>query len=315
MSEIISDKPINYSVGITIHSGVYELELLGTWGEWDVDKRNIIPTNISKNSTENFLIFSHDRAGIWYRVIDGNNQEVGFANMSFRSPRFSSNAAEGSHNEGPFINAGLQGYSESGSAFEIEYKINEENKADWGSGNNFEKQKSCEQTMFDHARAFIEINNNQSHLELAGYWNDNNKHPWENWYWEPSISDIPVQGCKRTLVLKNNDHAGIFVLHIDDKTKEELGHSNLTFSCPISTHNAAEGSNTETLTDVKLISAGLQPYEKKGTPVKFRYILGDLNAACWHEGASNTGETVCPQTKFMNVDRVYRTVSHTKAVS
>jgi len=315
MSEIMSDDTINYSVGITIHTGLYDLELLGTWGEWELDKRNIIPTHLTKNSTGKFLINSHNRAGIWYRVIDENNQEVGFANMSFISPRFSSNAAEGSHNNGFLVNAGLQGYSESGSSFEIVYKINENNIADWGSGNNFKEQKFCEQTMFDHARAFIEISNEENNLELAGYWNDNNKHPWENWYWEPKESDIPVKGSKRTIVLKNNDHAGIFIRHIDDASKEELGHSNLTFSCPVSTHNAAEGSNTEALENAKLISAGLQPYEKKGTPANFKYVVGDLNAACWHEGASNTGEIVCPQTKFLDVERVYRTVSHTKAVS
>ena len=58
MSEIISDKPINYSVGILIHSGVYELELLGTWGEWDNDRRKKKPTKNSKKSKNCHLYIS-----------------------------------------------------------------------------------------------------------------------------------------------------------------------------------------------------------------------------------------------------------------
>lgn len=311
----MSEQTIASSVGVTVFSSEFDLELLGSWGEWDVDSSNILPKNIKANSSDRFLITSHNRAGMWFRAIDPiTKQEMGFASMSFVSPRFTSNSAEGSHIDGLMLNAGLQEYVESGSSFEVSYKINEKNHADWMSGNNYSHNARCEQTMFEHARAFVEIDNEESHLEFAGFWNDNNKHANENWYWEPSNTDIPDKHCKRTVVLKNNDHAGIFVRHIDDNTKVEMGHSNLTFSCPVSTHNAAEGSNTEQLSDIKLISAGLQPYEKTGTPANFKYVIGDLNAASWHEGAINSGQTVCPQTKFANVDRVYRTESHTKAV-
>jgi len=299
-------EPVIYSVKITISSGEHALELLGAWGEWKLSDKNILPTNIPQNTTKEFLIYSHEKAGIWFRVINPTSkQEVGFTNMSFVSPRLSSNGAEGSYEEDLFINAGLQKYLESGSELEINYKVGESNLADWGNGNHYSKDISCAQTMFEDARAFIEIENKQSLLQFTDYWNDNNNGV-TNWYWEPTQLDIPTQNCKRTIVLKDNDHAGLFLKHLDTQTKNEVGYTNLTFSCPRSSHNCAEGTNTENDSDFKYISAGLQNYDKSGTPVTYKYIIGEENIACWHEANLNTGELLCPQTKFTSVSQMYK---------
>ena len=52
----------------------------------------------------------------------------------------------------------------------------------------------------------------------------------------------------------------------------------LAMTCPISSRNSACGS----------YNAGLQPYERRGTPVTFTFILGQPNEADWNHGDIST---------------------------
>lgn len=56
----------------------------------------------------------------------------------------------------------------------------------------------------------------------------------------------------------------------------------LAMTCPKSSHNSACGS----------YCAGLQKYERKGTPVTFTFILGTENLADWSHGDRDAHDTV-----------------------
>ncbi len=53
-------------------------------------------------------------------------------------------------------------------------------------------------------------------------------------------------------------------------------------TCPKSSSNSAYGST----------NAGLQHYDRSGTPVEFEYIPGTPNQADWNHGNQNNGDTI-----------------------
>ncbi len=283
----------DFGVNVTINSGSHKLELLGRWGgPWDVE-----PTDIEANQSKTFTLKDNDRAGIWYRAIDPSTQnEIGFVNMSFTCPKLSDNSAEGTSSDSSlWVSAGLQTYSGSGHPLNITYKVGESNKACWDSGNSDNKKTTCGETTFADRRALITIKNPKSYqLKFGNYWNYDSSGS-SNWYWEPSSSDVPPPNCKRTVVLKNNDRAGICLRVLDTKGENELGFANAVFTCPKSSSNSAEGSPSDSQF---LISAGLQTYDKSGTPVSFEYQIGNSNNACWSSGSKNDNKFECDQTTF-----------------
>ena len=289
-----------------------ELEFLGKWGDtWVIPPEgNILPNQtetytLNGNSTANILlhIFIGPSAGIWYRAIDAiSKDEMGFVNMSFRYSREYGVSAEGSHNvENRFISSGLQKYSKSSNPPCIEYQIGKGNKACWDSEDWDDGSTKCGQTEFYYARAWVRIHNAKNlDLTFDRYWNDYGNSAI-NWYWEPSSKDVPDRGNTRTVILKDNDRAGLtFWANCTGGIK----FINLSFTCPKLVSNAAEGCRN----DDRFISPGLQTYGKKdGPPVYFRYELGTPNYASWGSGTS-TGSIVCPQTLYkppFTYDRVF----------
>ena len=277
-----------------------ELEFLGKWGDtWVIPPEgNILPNqtktySLNGNSGASILLhmFIGPSAGIWYRAIDAiSRDEIGFVNLSFRYSRIYGVSAEGTHNvENRFISSGLQKYSKSSHPPCIEYQIGKGNKAYWYSGDSYYDNILCNETQFSNARAWVRIHNTTNlDLTFDRYWNDNS-YGAANWYWEPSSKDVPDHGNTRTVILKDNNRAGLtFWANCTGGIK----FTNLSFICPKLGSNSAEGSGN----DDRFISSGLQTYGKKdGPPVYFRYELGTPNYASWGSGTS-TGSIVCPQT-------------------
>lgn len=276
------------SVTVTIYSMANDLQILGTWGNiWDA-----APGDISAHNQGHCKLSGSNRGGIWYRVINpSTKEEVGFATMSFTSPSFSPNSAEGSPNDGIFISSGLQQYSESGSELKLTYKVGMPNLACWTSGNSNNGIASCEQTKFSEQRLRINLSNpNGYQLKLEGYWNDNMLGD-ANWYWEPSLRDIPPANCSRTTILKDNDRAGLYLRVSDQGGDNTLGYSMMSFTNPRFSSLSAEGSNAD---QIFMIPAGLQVYQSGAACIK--YHIGQVNMACWTDGQENNGSTECPQT-------------------
>lgn len=283
----------DFAVNVTIEAGDYDLTYLARWGQPWSEK----PTSISSGDSATFTLDTNDRGGIWYRALDPDTKdEVGFVCMSFTCPKMSDNAAEGSPSDGDLlISAGLQTYEESGHPLDVTYKVGQENKACWSSGSSDDGSIECSQTDFGDRRAVVTFSNPKLYdLRFGEYWNDNGNGAY-NWYWEPDIDDLPPPGCKRTVLLKDNDRAGIFFVVLDEEAEEQLGFANASFICPKSSDNAAEGSPGDS---DYLVDAGLQTYEESGTPVTFEFQIGNKNEACWGSGSSDDGKTVCDQTTF-----------------
>lgn len=110
--------------------------------------------------------------------------------------------------------------------------------------------------------------------------------------------------------LDDNDRAGVVYLAKDSQNRE-VGFVSMSFTCPKSSSNSAEGSpNSEGV----LIQSGLQRYNEHGTPVSFTYNIGTPNMACWSDGTTDDANPVCPQTTLEEWARVLVSVDNTKAV-
>ncbi|KCV81943.1 phosphatidylinositol diacylglycerol-lyase [Actibacterium atlanticum] len=267
-----------YSVSGTVESGEYQLEYLGCWGsDWTTPPQSIPP----KSSTA-FRMDTSGRGGFWFRVIDTSGDEAGFAAMSFNTPVIGKSSAEGSNSDYPhMVDAGLQTYK-SDDHCTLTYKVGTPNKASWSSRDSCDtKDVTCDETKLDDVRAFVTLQNSLiSDLSLISYWNDNSDGA-ENWLRAPCQADMPPPGKSRTLLLLDNDRAGVWVKTNDFQF-------NLTFSNRIHSPNAAEGS----------AFSGLRYYERSGVPVSYEYCLGTANWACWDSGKSDDGEIEDDHTKI-----------------
>lgn len=290
----------DFKVNVTINSNGYYLQYLGCWGNWGAN----IPTDIAANSNRQFTLNDNDRGGIWYRAIDPTSQnEIGFVTMSFTCPKMSDNSAEGSPSNSPFVSAGLQTYSQSGHPLNITYNVGTPNLACWSSGSINNQQAVCSETTFKDQRLSIQIENPLLYtLKFGGYWNDNSGGA-TNWYWAPDQNDMPPPNGKRTIFLKDNDRAGLFIRVLEKLTPfvnelDEKGFANMSFTNPNLSELSAEGSPTDSTK--ALVSAGLQEYFH-GLDIKsITYYVGQSNLACWNSGDSNDGTIVCDQTGFKN---------------
>ena len=282
----------SFSVNVTINSNSYKLQYLGCWGgPWTTT-----PTDISENSSKKFTLADNDRGGIWYRALDpATDNELGFVTMSFTCPKLSNNSAEGSTGVATFVSSGLQTYEESGHPLNLTYNVGNANLACWSSGSSNDGDIECSETKFADERLQIILRNpNGYHLDFAGYWNDNSNRG-SNWYWVPNPQDMPPPNCTRTIFLKDNDRAGLFIKVLDSSGKNELGFANMSFTNPKLSSVSAEGSPNN---GQFLISAGLKHYEKDWVPYSVSYEIGQENSACWENGGEDDGKTVCDQTTF-----------------
>ena len=276
-----------------------ELELLGQWGDtWVIPPEG----NLLPSETASYIVNGVGRAGIWYRAIEATSRdEIGFVNMSFSFSKTDGISAEGTHNvHNTFISSGLQNYSKLGHPLRIVYLIGEDNKAYWNSGSSYNDSTRCGETEFYYGRAWVRIHNATNlDLKFDRYWNANG-YGATNWYWEPSSKDVPGHGNTRTVILSDNDRAGLtFCVDCTDDIK----FTNLSFTCPLLSSSSAEGCGD----DDHFISPGLQRYEKHGMPVYLQYDLGTPNLAGW-DSRTSTGSTVSPQTLYeqpLAYDRVF----------
>ena len=283
------------TVNIAVKSSKYDLQLLGYWGgPWAR-----VPTDVNTSTTESFRLEDNDKAGIWYRAIDPKTKdEIGLVCMSFTCPKHSHNSAEGSPTQDQFLSAGLQTYQRKNvDNLYIRYNVGEPNLAWWDDGDHYDPKIECNQTKMDDTRAWITIRNpNAYYLLLEDYWNSGGKEA-KKWFWEPTIRDVPPPNGKRTIALLDNNKAGIFLKVFEKDNITQKGFSNLVFTCPEHSNNSAEGSPSN---KPYLVPAGLQGYERKETPVYFKYEIGNENKACWDKGNIDNKNVECEQTNFKN---------------
>ena len=295
MTTTTNENKTNFSVNVTIYSNQYYLQYLNCWGgPWEST-----PTDIPANESKNFVLNSNDRGGIWFRAINPNTQdEAGFVTMSFICPMLSDNSAEGSPGNGPFISAGLQQYDGAGHPLNTTYKVGTLNEACWGSGKIDDGKQKCSQTTFADKRLIIEIcNPNNLQLDLGDYWNGDIFNDTD-WYWQPTDSDAPPPNCMRTVILKVNGIAGLYLKVLSADRNKDVGFTNISFQSGIDGTNYAEGS-PGLPDDTLFFSPGLQTYQKTyDGPIVLRYNIGSKNLACWNSGNSDDGKIHCSQTNF-----------------
>ena len=97
------------------------------------------------------------------------------------------------------------------------------------------------------------------------------------------FSDLKVgttiaAGGENTFLTDTNDR--IFCTFTEEAPG--AGSWQLSMTCPKSSTNSACGS----------FNAGLQHYDKHGTPAVFTFILGEANLADWDNGSVNKGKTI-----------------------
>jgi hypothetical protein len=262
----------------------YNLSLYKKWGgPWDKEP----PKNIeAKEKSLKFSLNDNDRAGVVYLATDKNGNEFGFVTMSFICPKSSSNSAEGSPSTpGTYISAGLQKYEEHGTPVEFTYNIGESNEACWSSGSSNDGDITCDETsMKEWTRIFVVVKNPESEtLRLKDSWCYK-----DEWCKEPE--DIPAFG-RKIFLLNDNDRAGI-------QYKLNGIPFNLSFTCPKSSSNSAEGS----------AFSGLQEYESHGTPVSFTYDVSTSNKASWSDSSSFNGKFECKNTMVTEVQNNWMSV-------
>lgn len=255
----------------------YTLSIFKKWGgPWGKEPPKQIKPN-EQNFT--FSLNDYDRAGAVYLATDKDGNEFGFVTMSFTCPKSSSNSAEGSPDmPGTFISAGLQKYKRSGAPVSFTYDIGKPNLACWEHGDSNNDDITCDQTtMKTWTRLFAIVKNPESEpLVYQGSWS------WHD-QWAKAPETIPKHG-RRIFLLDDNDRAGI---HYILKGMP----FNLSFTCPKSSSNSAEGS----------AFCGLQRYERHGTPVSFTYEINSPNKACWNSGSSFNGKIECNETMITKV--------------
>ncbi|CAN0283232.1 unnamed protein product, partial [Ectocarpus sp. 12 AP-2014] len=213
--------------------------------------------------------------------------------MSFTCPKWSDNSAEGSPAvPGIFISAGLQHYKEEGTPVDLSYHVGADNLACWDDGSSNNGSLTCDQTrMATWTRALVSVQNpTKFELTYVDKWSESNSEPSRVW------SKLPVSvppGGRRIVTLNNNDRAGLYYRAM--LGDQERGYVTMSFTCPKASHNSAEGSSFETGV---FLDAGLQTYERSGTPVNFTYIVDQKNLAGWNSGTSDSGIKACDQTQL-----------------
>ena len=251
----------------------YTLNLFQVWGgPYSVNP----PETMPPNSTFAFDLADNDRAGVVYLATDSVGNEVGFVTMSYTCPESSDNSAEGSPDmPGIFIPAGLQPYDEHGTPVQFTYNIGQPNLACWDSGSSNNGEIACSQTNLEEwARVIVAVTNPLSaDLNLVSNWQEG---PWMK---PPQTVNA---NSNKIFLLNDNNRAGI-----NFKLNNNIP-INMSFTCPESSDNSAEGSPM----------AGLATYAEHGTPVFLTYKVGSPNAACWDSGSSNSGEIECAQTNI-----------------
>lgn len=93
-----------------------------------------------------------------------------------------------------------------------------------------------------------------------------------------NVGDTLENGGQKTYTSSSNDR--IFCTF--EQVAPGKGAWQLGVTCPKSSHNSAQGS----------FDAGLQTYERTGTPVTFTYDFGNPNQADWNNGDKDTGASV-----------------------
>ena len=253
----------------------FDLHFVRAWPlfEWVEGKG---PVSLTKGAQRIFMFNSSDKCGLYFKAMDGP-REVGYATMSMAQKHH----AEGSPTTTDvFVPAGLQPYanapSNTGAYF---YRVNEANKASWDDARKDSGKVECAQTLLDGRAKVIVRNNNAYELTFAGDWSDEEDRLERRWYFRPD-GNIPSQSHK-LLVLATNARSGVF--YSADATKYHL-----SFTCPKSSSNSAEGSP----------ASGLQVYEPKGVPVTFTYEIGTPNLSSWNNPqAPDDAHPTCPQTQ------------------
>ncbi len=79
----------------------------------------------------------------------------------------------------------------------------------------------------------------------------------------------------------SNTNDRIFCTWVVEESSPSIEYQ-MGMTSPKSSHNSAYGS----------VKAGLQKYERTGTPVAFTYKPGNDNKADWNHGDHDTGDTV-----------------------
>jgi hypothetical protein len=130
---------------------------------------------------------------------------------------------------------------------------------------------------------------------------------WGSWGSTPPPAQIGPKSSAN-FTLNDNDRGGVVWL-VKDAAGNEYGFVTMSFTCPKSSDNSAEGSPSIPGT---FISAGLQPYEEHGSPVQLNYIIVAGNRACWSSGSSNNGKIECPQTSMLTWTQVLVAVNNEK---
>ncbi|CAM9361235.1 unnamed protein product, partial [Ectocarpus sp. 8 AP-2014] len=268
----------------------YTLIKAQAWGEaWGTEP----PTTISAKATANCTVNDDNRAGLVYLATDDAGNEMGFVTISFTCPKLSDNSAEGSPAvPGIFISAGLQHYKEEGTPVDLSYHVETNNLACWEDGSSDNGSLPCDQTrMATWTRALVSVQNpTKFELTYVDKWSDSDSEPCRVWRKLP-VSVPP--GGRRIVTLNNNDRAGLYYRAM--LGDQEQGYVTMSFTCPKASHNSAEGSSFETGV---VLDAGLQTYERSGTPVNFTYIVDQKNLAGWTSGTSDSGIKACDQTQL-----------------
>ncbi len=289
-------------VKIQVNSKEHKLQFLDTWGSgWSPIEIEVI----EPQKEAEFTLNSSDRGGLWFRVLDPDtDDEVGFCNMSVANSTLTANSAEGTIEDGIFISAGTQTYESSGDSFLVVFNVGEDNKASWNNPGGYTKGIACSQTNFKDARVHTVIENipnsgkNYTYvLKFGASWG----FLQSSTFWDIGDKDMPPANCKRTIFQTSSERSGISIKVLDSKGVNEKGFANLSFANSKLSNNSAEGSPaySRKLT-ATFLSAGLKPYEPKGTPLVLNYSIGDLNQASWDSPSSykNGFTPECEQTMF-----------------
>lgn len=130
-------------------------------------------------------------------------------------------------------------------------------------------------------------------LEMVHFWG-------EDWTQPPTNLRA---GEEKSFVMHSRDRGGIWYRAIDPETSDEKGFVTMSFTCPMLSDSAAEGSFSggEGIPEELLMDAGLQSYETAGHPLNITYKVGEKNKACWNSGNSDNHKSNCGETRMKDV--------------